>query len=138
EAAFEPAALGEHADRRRSALLVEAGRVRGVGDAGEITPGWAGALDLGDDLDTVGRCESGQRVACGGLRQGSALDLLERLGLGPLFCVLHRAGRQVGEHDQCSLGWYFGPATPYPAFAMIHPTISPTTTSPAEIGRAHV
>ena len=84
----------------------------GIGDRGEIAARRAGALDLGDDLDAVGGSEEGERIACGGLNERRPLDGGEWPLGGASLGILHRAGREVGEHVQCSFGVYFAPPTP--------------------------
>jgi len=64
------------------------------------------------DLDALAAEEELDEADHGALHQCCVLDR----GQGPLrgasLGILHRAGRQVGEHDQCSFAAYFEPFTP--------------------------
>src|SRR5690606_28553610 len=98
--------LGEDADGRSAALLIQAREMCGIGDAGEITARRACALDLGDDLDLRGPLQRGQRIERRRTVERRALDLSERTPLRPELRILYRAGREVGEHAQWPLAWY--------------------------------
>ena len=108
EAALEPAALGEDRDRR---LRRPARRGRawwaGSGMRGEVAARGARALDLGDDLDAVGRCERG--VARRAQEAARVRPPRRRRAAARRRAPRHpdRAGREVGEHGQCSFGAYF-------------------------------
>ncbi len=93
-------------------MLVESRLKSGVGDLGEVAARRTRPLHLGDDLHAVGGCQGGEGVTSRSLRESSCFDQRRRARDRARLGILNRAGREVGEHGQCSFEAYFGPLAP--------------------------